>query len=160
MVFIIQSSTSTTILASLQRYNIFKLFSAKSLQKCDTKDFVGTNLAIYLTPDTKKFVEEGVTIKNVDLAGTLDIIGEKGSKAYYDGGELTKSIIDAVSNCFCPFYHPSLSGGGGGFEEPIFGKGRWRTHKEYCGCHSYLFLSIQEGEGCGESFSGRGREQW
>ena len=156
MVFIIQSSTSTTILTNLQRYNIFKLFSAKSLQKCDMKDFVGTNLAIYLTVNNT-FVEEGVKIKNVHLAGTLDIIGEKGSKAYY-GGELTTSILNAVSNCFCPFYHPSLSGVGG-FEEPIFGKGRWRTRKEYFGCHNYLFLSIQEGESCGES-SGRGREQW
>ena len=27
------------------------------------------------------------------------------------GGELTRSILHAVSNCFCPFYHPSLSGG-------------------------------------------------
>ena len=106
MVFIIQCLTSTTILTSLQRYNIFKLFSAKSLQKCDMKDFVGTNLAIYLTVNNT-FVEEGVKIKNVHLAGTLDIIGEKGSKAYYDG-ELTTSILNAVSNCFCPFYHPSL----------------------------------------------------
>lgn len=91
-------------------------FSAKSLQKCDTKDFVGTNLAkIYLTPDNK-FVEEGVTIKNVDLASTLDIIGEKGSKAYYDG-ELTTSILDAVSDCICPFYYLSfvrVQGVGGG----------------------------------------------
>ena len=68
---------------------------AKSLQKCDTKDFVGTNLAIYLTVNNT-FVEEGVKIKNVHLAGTLDIIGEKGSKTYYDG-ELTTSILNAVN---------------------------------------------------------------
>lgn len=104
----------------------------------------------------KNLLKKGVTIKNVDLAGTLDIIGEKGSKAYYDGGELTTSIIDAVSNCFCPFYHPSLSGGGGGgaLKNPSLARGGGELTRSIVDAIATCFCQFRRGRAVGNPLEG------
>ncbi|OWF42718.1 gamma-glutamyltranspeptidase 1-like [Mizuhopecten yessoensis] len=68
--------------------------------KVKESEFTGMLGEIYLD-ENRDFVKQGTLISRPQLANTLDIIAEHGADAFYDG-QLSQSIIDAVSNATPP----------------------------------------------------------